>query len=144
MGRPSKYTPKLGEGICAEIVDGIPIRAICKKYKIDVRTLFRWLERDEMFRQQYARAREIQAEVIADEIVAISDDGSNDTYTDGDGQVRTNFDVVQRSRLRVDARKWVASKLLPKKYGEKVALTGGDEGDKPISVTIRRIGIKDN
>lgn len=119
VGRPSKFTTELGTQICALIVEGIPLRAISKKLEFGLTTLFRWLEQDEEFRKQYARARELQAEVLADEIVAISDDGQNDTYEDDEGQVRTNFDVVQRSRLRVDARKWVAAKLLPKKYGEK-------------------------
>ncbi len=67
----------------------------------------------------YVRAREDQADTLADEIVAIADDGSNDTY-EKDGVVLTNQDVVARSRLRVDARKWVAAKLKPKKYGDKV------------------------
>ena len=69
---------------------------------------------------QYARAREEQAETYADEIVAIADDGRNDTYIDENGNERVNQDVVARSRLRVEARKWVASKLKPKKYGDRL------------------------
>jgi hypothetical protein len=83
-------------------------------------TLFRWLADDEVFREQYARAKEVQAELMADEIISIAD---------GNDDVRGNVDV-QRDRLRVDARKWVAAKLLPKKYGERVVqeITGKDGG----------------
>jgi hypothetical protein len=89
--------------------------------------VFDWIHDDAVFAKQYARARELQAELYADEIVAISDDGSNDTYIDDEGKTHVDTDVIARSKLRVDARKWVASKLLPKKYGDKAAveLSGG-------------------
>ena len=85
-------------------------------------TVMSWLRKHPEFAAQYARAREEQAETYADEIVAIADDGRNDTYIDENGHERVNQDVVARSRLRVEARKWVASKLKPKKYGEKSKL----------------------
>jgi len=73
----------------------------------------------------YARAREAQAEVLADEIVEIADDSSEDFIfaegedQDGKGAKKyVNKEYVKRSALRVDARKWVAAKLLPKKYGD--------------------------
>lgn len=69
--------------------------------------------------EQYARAREAQADKLADDILAIADDGQRDTYIDSDGNERTDQDVIARSRLRVDARKWLASKMAPKKYGDK-------------------------
>ncbi len=84
----------------------------------------------EDFMDQYARAREAQAEVRADEIVDIADDESGDFTTDEDGKRVVNHEHIQRSRLRVDARKWVASKLLPKRYGDKLQHTG--EGGGPV------------
>lgn len=73
----------------------------------------------------YARARESQAEVLADEIIEIADDSSEDFIfaegedKDGNGAKKfINKEYVKRSALRVDARKWVAAKLLPKKYGD--------------------------
>jgi hypothetical protein len=78
------------------------------------------------FRHQYARAREAQADFLAEEILQIADDGENDTYATENGPA-VNHDVVQRSRLRVDARKWLASKLAPKKYGDKLAVGGADD-----------------
>jgi hypothetical protein len=93
-------------------------------------SVFRWLADDDntAFRQQYAHAREVQAESMFEEMLEIADDGSRDTYTDENGNERTNQEVIGRSRLRVDARKWALSKMLPKKYGDKVQqeITGKD------------------
>ena len=83
-------------------------------------TVFRWLAANKGFSDQYARAREVQADALFDEILDIADDGQNDSYIDDDGQRRTDHDVIARSRLRVDARKWMAGKLRPKVYGEKL------------------------
>lgn len=120
-GRPSDYTPEKCDDICAEIISGKSLRAICARDDMPaVITVMSWLRKHPEFAAQYARAREEQAETYADEIVAIADDGRNDTYIDENGHERVNQDVVARSRLRVEARKWVASKLKPKKYGEKI------------------------
>ncbi len=99
-----------------------------------LRTVMRWLfdgDHDD-FWQQYARAREAQAEVWADEIVSIADEATGDTTTDKDGKETVNHEHIQRSRLRVDTRKWIAAKLLPKRYGDKMQHTG--EGGGPIRV----------
>ena len=66
----------------------------------------------------YTRAREVQAEIMAEEIIAIADDSAGDITIDEDGREIVNHEAIQRSRLRVDARKWVAAKLLPRKYGD--------------------------
>lgn len=116
MGRPSTYSDKIVDAICSRLMDGESLQAICRSAGMPSRvTVLRWLGANEAFRTQYARAREAQAEALADEIVAIADDEEGD---------------VQRSRLRVDARKWVAAKLLPKKYGDasRVEHTGADGG----------------
>ncbi len=127
-GRPSDYSVELVELICNRIADGESLRDIGLDDAMPSReTMRRWLISHEEFRAQYALAREEQAEFYADEIIKIADDGSNDTYTDDDGNVCTNHDVIARSRLRVDARKWHASKLAPKKYGDKLAVGGADD-----------------
>ncbi|AGG31951.1 hypothetical protein MU9_2906 [Morganella morganii subsp. morganii KT] len=79
--------------------------------------------------QQYARAREIQAELLAEEIIEIADDSSGDVIVDDDGKEQTNHERVARSRLRVDARKWYASKLAPKRYGDRI------QHDQKITIT---------
>lgn len=124
MGRQTTFTQEMADTICARLADGQSLRSICGDDDMPDRvTVFRWLAANEAFRIQYARAREEQADVLAEEIVQIADDGSNDTYQTDDGAA-VNHDVIARSRLRVDARKWYASKLAPKKYGDKLELDG--------------------
>ena len=92
-------------------------------------TFFKWLgDEDKTYLlDKYTRAKELQAEHMADEMLEIADDGTNDTYVDGDGNKKVDIDVLQRSRLRIETRKWLASKLLPKKFGDKVDVTTGGE-----------------
>lgn len=94
--------------ICEQIADGKSLRSICSEDGMPNKsTVFRALESDEAFRDQYARAREAQADTMFDEIMSIADDDTED---------------VNRSRLKVDARRWAAGKLRPKVYGEKLDL----------------------
>lgn len=140
-GRPSLYSPELADKICELIADGKSLRTICQAEDMPNRgTVFRWLALseagDKIFSNQYACARQTQADVLFEEILEIADDGKNDTYTDDEGTVRTDHDVIARSRLRVDSRKWMAGKLRPKVYGDKLALGGAD--DLP-PITVNRI-----
>lgn len=129
-GRPSSYTAPIGDLLCERIANGEALRTIVLDEGMPAESsVYRWLESDAKFREQYARAREQQADHYAAEILAISDDGSNDwmdTNKPDDPGYALNGEHVQRSRLRVDSRKWLASKLAPKKYGDKtdVAITG--------------------
>jgi hypothetical protein len=123
MARPSKFTQPLADAICTRIAEGDSLRKICDSDGMPSQSMvFRWLadENYKAFREQYACAREAQADKLAEEILSIADDGENDTYVDENGNTRTDQDVIGRSRLRVDARKWLASKMAPKKYGDKV------------------------
>lgn len=127
MARPSKYSPQLADAICDLLVDGKSLRTICSTAKMPSRsTVIRWLAENEAFRNQYARARELQADTLAEEILDIADKAvlGERLKKDGKGKVleRQTGDMVERSRLRVDVRKWYAGKLQPKKYGERVAL----------------------
>lgn len=141
-GRPSSFTQDVADEICTRIAAGESLRGICRDDNLpDAATVFRWLasndEKLNGFREQYARARDIQADALVDEILEISDDATNDWMErngkDDEGY-QLNGEHVQRSRLRVDSRKWFASKVAPKKYGDKLAL-GGDEALGPVSVT---------
>lgn len=135
MPRPSSFAQETADIICLRLAEGESLRAICASPDMPNRsTVFRWLEASEPFRDQYARAREAQADYYAEEIIEISDDGSRDVQLDGDGNERVDHEVVARSRLRVDARKWFASKVAPKKYGDRVMNEHtGKDGD-PIKV----------
>lgn len=120
-GRPTDYTPELGDAICAMLAEGQSLSRICKRDEMpSAVTVYAWLRKHNEFLNNYVRAREDQADTLADEIVGIADDGSNDTYVTEAGTEVVNHDHIARSRLRVEARKWVAAKLKPKKYGDKV------------------------
>lgn len=121
MGRPTKYTTKVADTICERLADGESLKRICSGDDMPSKaTVFRWLDAHKQFRDMYVRAREAQADSLADEIIDIADDGLNDTYVDDEGRVRTDHEVIARSRLRVDARKWLAAKLRPRRYGERI------------------------
>jgi hypothetical protein len=134
-GRPSEYSQTVAEAITERIADGESLRSICSDEAMPAKsTVFKWLSQNKDFADQYARAREEQAETLASEIVAIADEecttiraDKHGAKPDGDaGEVEVVFDstAVARNRLRVDARKWVAAKLKPKVYGEKVEHSG--------------------
>lgn len=126
MGRPSDYSPELASLICERIASGESLRGICRGDDMPAAsTVFRWLTEKPAFQEQYVRAREAQADNLFDEILEIADDGRNDWMERAgeDGQTGDsvlNAEHIQRSKLRVDARKWYLSKLAPKKYGDKI------------------------
>ena len=117
--------------ILAEITEGKSLRTACKEIKMSTRTFYDWIAEDEKLQQQYAHAMEQRATALVEEMIEIADDRENDTYVDGSGVERTDHEHIQRSKLRVDTRKWIASKLKPKKYGDssqiKIANHEGNE-----------------
>lgn len=145
IGRPTSFTDEIGREICERIADGESLRRICDSEHIpDRKTVLRWLvtlcteKHPELvtFRHQYAQARAAQAETFLDEILDIADDGTNDWMQkqgrDGEDYEVLNHEHVQRSKLRVDARKWAMSKLAPKKYGDRTALEHSGPDGGPI------------
>lgn len=131
------FSQDMADEICERLADGQSLRSICADEHTPGRsTVFRWLAANEAFRSQYARAREAQADAIFDEILDIADDARNDWMArngiDGDdaGYV-LNGEHVQRMRLRIDARKWMAGKLRPKVYGDKIDMTSSDGSMTP-------------
>ena len=121
VGRPTLYDEKIAKEICDTVASStLGLRKLCKIHNWpDVDTIFQWRYKNPEFADQYDKAKAHQAGLLAEEIIDIADDGLNDTYVNDDGKVITDSDVIQRSRLRVDARKWVAARLLPKVYGDK-------------------------
>ena len=118
-GRPSLYDPEIAARLCERLALGEPLVKIAPDLGIGISTVYRWQLDNPEFRQAYARAREDQADTFADEIVQIADDASNDTMVDEDGHEYTSHENIQRSKLRVDTRKWVAAKLKPKVYSDR-------------------------
>lgn len=89
-------------------------------------TVLKWIN-DFDYHNQYACAREIRSENIFEEILDIVDCEDNDIGIDENGNPRVNNDVIQRDKLRVDARKWMLGKMAPKKYGDKIDVTSDGE-----------------
>ena len=129
-GRPSVYTPELAALICEKLADGYTLREVCKPEEMPAESTVRnWALTDhEGFFAQYAKAREIGYHSMADETLEIADSAANDWMErngEGDAGWQVNGEHIQRSRLRIDTRKWLLSKALPKIYGDKV-LHGSD------------------
>lgn len=109
MGRPTLYSTEMADRICTEISEGKSLTDVCAAPDMPARlTIYRWMREYEDFGNAYARAREERADLLAEEILTIAD-----TATD-----------ANLARLRVDSRKWAASKLNPKTYGDKMQFDG--------------------
>lgn len=140
VGRPSIFTEELGTAICARISAGESLRSICKEEDMPNRsTVHLWLldKSRKEFSDQYEQACNIRAENMFDELVDIADDGTNDWMEkenkDGSTYQVVNMEHIQRSRLRTDVRKWYLSKVLPKKFGDKLDMTtNGKDLPTPI------------
>lgn len=125
MGRPSKYTPRLAAEICRRLAEGEALRAICRAEGMPHEATVRSWARDDVegFATRYARARELGYLLMADELLDIADNADPDLvvrYDDAGKPIKVVGEAVQRSRLRVDTRKWMLAKMLPKVYGDRV------------------------
>lgn len=123
------YSQEKADRICARLAEGESLNAICKDEDLPAESTVRaWaLDDIEGFAAKYTRAREIGYERLADELLDIADDGSNDWMErhDNDGGNagwQFNGEAARRSQIRLDTRKWMLSKMLPKKYGDKIDL----------------------
>lgn len=135
VGAPTTYNPHIALVICTRIAEGESLREIVRDAGMpDRSTVYDWLLRHPEFADQYTRAREEQADTLADEIIAIADEQPEiiavvDKKTGALIEHKLDGAFLQWQKNRIDARKWTAMKLKPKKYGDKIAL-GGD-GDAP-------------
>jgi len=121
VGRPTKYSKEVALRVCTRLIEGESLVAICSdENEPAVRTIYYWLESNPDFLHMYEAAKSDQADTMAEQIMSIADSA--------------NASNVQVARLQVDARKWVAAKLKPKKYGDKLGI-GGDDSMPPIKVS---------
>ena len=118
-GRPSIYNQELAAKICERLIYGEGLRAICRDDAMPaLSTVVDWVKDKPEFSAQYARARELQAELMLDDILEIADDSSRDTIDTPLGKI-VDHDVIQRARLKVDTRKWAMGKM-SRKFNDKV------------------------
>jgi hypothetical protein len=137
LGRPSDYLPEVADDICGLLAEGESLRRICQRPGMPNKsTVFRWLHEHQDFCDQYAHAREVQAETLIEETLEIADDCIADQAE------------VAKAKLRVDTRKWFITKVAPKKYGELVKQeidhTSSDGSMSPAKIILVAGGQHDN
>ena len=130
-GRPTKFNQQTADLICMMLSEGMSLRQILKADTVGAlpaqSTVYEWLIRHPLFAEQYARAREEQADTNADEILEIADEHPPE-YTDEKGRTSLDITYIQWQKNRIEARKWTAAKLRPKKYGDRMAVEGVEGG----------------
>lgn len=128
VGRPSKFSQEIADKLCDLLANSSRgVTTICREEPDMpcIKTIYAWLKDPDhvQFLQDYTCAREAQTDFLVDEMLTIADDGSNDLMTVSKGEASyemENKEVTNRSKIRVDVRKWIASKRAPKKYGDKL------------------------
>lgn len=120
QGRPSKFKPEIGDQLCELMAEGVSAVRACKEAGVAMRTFYRWQREYPEFMAQVSRAREDQADTFADQMCDIAE-----------------FDEdVQRAKLKIDARKWVASRMKPKSWGDRQHLEHTGADGVPLSIRV--------
>jgi hypothetical protein len=128
----SKFTKELFDKICEEIAHSSKgLVHVCKANGLNPKSFYEWIKNDEALSNIYTRARESQADYLVDEMIEIADDTRKDTKqiftSDGIAIETEDKEWTGRVRMMLDTRKFIASKLRPKKYGDKLDLTTDGE-----------------
>jgi|HubBroStandDraft_5_1064220.scaffolds.fasta_scaffold72320_2 hypothetical protein len=142
MGRPSAFNQEIADRILTALIEGNSLRTICTWEEMpNVSTVIRWLCKEEHadFRAHYERARQAQADTLADEILHIADNPQLGITTTikPQGRETREGDMVEHRKLQIDARKWFSSKLAPKKYGDSTHLKHSDPDGGPVALTTK-------
>jgi hypothetical protein len=140
IGRPTTYSQAFVDKFCDAVsTTSKSIEDICTELRKEdpnfpcPSTIYLWLAKHEEFSEQYARAKIAQVTVLINEILKIADDASRDFTLNEDGKWVIDGEHVQRSRLKIDTRKWLAGKLVPKVYGDRIIADINDISKKPIN-----------
>ncbi len=129
VGRPSLYTKELADTVCQRLAAGESMRSVSRDEAMPaMSTLFKWIREIEEFSVQYDKAKVESADALVEDMLDIADNQAaqpllnKGEITIVDGKIITVVDgpSVAHAKLRVDTRKWAASKLKPKKYGERI------------------------
>ncbi|MGQ0285847.1 terminase small subunit [Pasteurellaceae bacterium 22721_9_1] len=125
VGRPSSYMQEVADDICMLLAQGESLRKICERPSMPNKsTVIRWLKENSEFCDQYARAREMQADSLLDEMLDIADCATPED--------------VQVAKLRVDSRKWYITKVAPKKYGDRVTQEISGVNGSAVKVEVKK------
>lgn len=136
MGAPTHYTREKAVDICARISNGESLAQMVKDPDMPVQsTVYKWLIDNPEFSEMYTRAREWQADTNADQILQIADEHPPE-YTDDKGRTSLDSSYIAWQRSRIDARKWTAMKLKPRKYGDRMQMAGDSENPFEVKVDL--------
>jgi hypothetical protein len=144
-GRPTLYTPEIAAEILDRFAEGESLASICRGEKMPApRTVRGWrYDNVDGFSPRYTRARAMHVDSKIDELLEISDNGSNDWMERNAGDNRgwvENGEAIGRSRLRTENRKWLAARILKEEYGDRTSLElGGPDGGPVKFETVRRV-----
>lgn len=126
---------KIAEQVMAGMRSGLSAFKACQVAGVPQSTFSRWVDDDATLAENYARAREDLIERIANDVMELADSEVPET---GDG--KKDWQAVQKHKLQVDTRKWLLSKLAPKKYGDKLEVSG--DAANPLVQRIERVVVK--
>lgn len=133
---PSHFDCEIFDEICRRIRGGDGLLAICRDMAFHRQRFYEWLDISERsdcptcmvgLSDNYTRACIARADAFQEELIDIADDANHDIVTDDNGRTVINWEVVQRSKLKIDTRKWIMGRMKPKKYGEIRADTDSDQ-----------------
>ena len=137
MKNTNEQKKEIIDKICEGISQGLSLRKSVKiNSKINRSTFFDWIKENSELANLYARACEERQELLFEDILNIADNNNEDVRMTDDGIEVTNHDAIQRSKLRVDARKWILAKMNPKKFGDKNETTLVGDSEKPILINL--------
>lgn len=126
--RTSEETEAVARAIIERIRGGESLAELCRQQGLNFGNTWQRLSKPDLF-PEYEQAALARAHMWFEQLMQVADDSTGDTTPDGKG----NMAAVARARLQVDTRKWALSKLIPRQYGDTVALTGADGGPLTIS-----------
>lgn len=135
------FSEEILNDILLQVSNGLSLAKVCAKDGYPSRTtFFDWVAERPAIAERYQVALTMRGELFADELIEISDDDKSDYYVDGEGRDRVDVENIQRAKLKVDTRKWIIARLIPKKYGDKLELSG--DKNNPIAHTVTNIDPK--
>lgn len=134
-----RYTIALSEQICTQLTEGVSLRSICAAPGMpSVGGFLGWVSKNPKLAEQYARARALCMDAIAEQILEIADTPMLGVkrVTKPDGVETTEGDMTDHRKLQIDARKWLLAKLAPKKYGDKIETTLKGDPGAPVQLVV--------
>jgi hypothetical protein len=142
LGRPSSYNEEIAQEICDAVADSpMMLEDLCDMHDHwpSAHTIYKWRRRNLDFAQRYAIAKQNQIEVLVSHAFRIARDRSNDFVEDSKGNLHANTPRVQGMRSEIDTIKWLAGKLAPKLYGERIEKNVGEDGKSLLSAIIDKL-----